>query len=42
MEKLRIFCVTNKEIKYLEKLNLSLAGVGKKKFKKEYITCLKW
>ena len=41
MEKLRIFCVTNKEIKNLEKLNLSLAGVGKKKFKKEYITCLK-
>ena len=31
MEKLRIFCVTNKEIKNLEKLNLSLAGVGKKK-----------
>ena len=35
MEKLRIFCVTNKEIKYLEKLNLSLAGVGKKKFSKK-------
>ena len=34
MEKLRIFCVTNKEIKHLEKLNLSLAGVGKKRFKK--------
>ena len=34
MEKLRIFCVTNKEIKYLEKLNLSLAGVGKKNLKK--------
>ena len=26
MEKLRIFCVTNKEIKHLEKLNLSLAN----------------
>lgn len=40
MKKLKIFCVTNKEIKYLEKLNLKLAGVGKKKFKKEYISCL--
>ena len=40
MEKLRIFCVTNKEIKHLEKLNLTLAGVGKKRFKKEYVTCL--
>jgi len=40
MEKLKIYCVTNKEIEYLEKLNLTLAGVGKKKFKKGYITCL--
>ena len=34
MEKLKIYCVTNKEIEYLEKLNLTLAGVGKKRFKK--------
>ena len=40
MKKLTIYCITNKEIKYLEKLNLTLAGVGKKKFKKNYITCL--
>ena len=34
MEKLKIFCITDKEIKYLEKLNLNLAGVGKKNLKK--------
>ena len=40
MDKLRIFCVTNKEIKNLEKLNLSLAGVGKRRFKKKYSSFL--
>ena len=40
MKKLKIFCVTNEEIKHLENLNLTLVGVGKKRFKKNYITCL--
>ena len=39
MKKLKIFCVTNEEIEYLENLNLTLAGVGEKKFKKNYVTC---
>ena len=39
MKKLKIFCVTNEEIKHLENLNLTLVGVGKKRFKKNYITC---
>ena len=41
MNKLQIYCVTNERIKYLEDSNLLLAGVGKKKFNKNYITCLK-
>ena len=40
MAKIKIYCVTNVELKYLEKLNLNLAGVGNKKFKKKYISCL--
>jgi len=39
MDELKIYCVTNKEVSYLENLNLILAGVGKKKFKKNYIDC---
>ena len=34
MAKMKIYCVTNVELKYLEQLNLNLAGVGNKKFKK--------
>ena len=34
MSKISIYCVTNVELKYLEELNLNLAGVGTKKFKK--------
>ena len=34
MAKIKIYCVTNVELKHLEKLNLNLAGVGNKKFKK--------
>ena len=38
---LKLFCVTNKQLNYLDSLPLILAGVGEKKFKKNYITCLK-
>tara|TARA_B100001121_G_C18681407_1_gene618722 strand:- start:229 stop:1026 length:798 start_codon:yes stop_codon:yes gene_type:complete len=41
MTKLKIFCVTNEQKKYLEKLPLILAGVGNKKFSKKYLSCLK-
>ena len=39
MNKLEIFCITNTEKSYLEKLNLKLVGVGKENFSKEYIQC---
>jgi len=38
---MHIFCVTNKELNYLEELPIKLVGVGRKKFSKKYITCLK-
>ena len=38
---LKLFCITNKQLNYLEDLPLILVGVGKKKFKKNYMTCLK-
>ena len=41
MEKLKIYCVTNEKFDYLEKLNLNLVGVGKKKFNKNYLLCRK-
>ena len=41
MNKLQIYCVTNEKVKYLEDTKLVLAGVGKKKFSKNYITCLR-
>ncbi len=41
MNKLQIYCVTNERLKYLEDSKLVLAGVGKKKFSKNYITCLR-
>ena len=37
---MEIYCVTNVELKYLEKLELNLAGVGSKKFNKRYISSL--
>ena len=40
MDKLKIFCITNKEKLYLEKLDLDLVGVGKENFPKKYIQCL--
>ena len=39
MSKLNIFCVTNKELKFLESLKIKLAGVGDKNFSKKYISC---
>ena len=41
MSKLKIFCVTNEKLNYLENLPLTLVGVGKKKFPRKYINCLK-
>ena len=41
MNKLKIYCVTNERVKYLEDTKLVLAGVGKKKFSKNYTTCLR-
>ena len=41
MNKLKIFCVTDVSSKLLEKLNLNLVGVGKKKFSKKYISVKK-
>ena len=41
MTRLKIFCVTNERRKNLENLPVILAGVGKEKFPKKYLTCLK-
>ncbi len=35
MNKLKIFCVTNEKLNYLENLPLTLVGVGKKKIPKK-------
>lgn len=40
MTNLKIYCVSDKPIASLEKLNLILAGVGQKNFPNNYITCL--
>ena len=39
MNNLKIFCVTNLPSSKLEKLNLTLAGVGKNDFSNNYINC---
>ena len=36
---LEIFCVTNKHLKFLEKIDYNLAAVGKDKFPPKYIKC---
>ena len=41
MKKLKIFCVTNKKLDYLENLDLNLVGVGKSKFNNKYLSCKK-
>ena len=40
MNRLKIFCITNKEKAYLEKLKLDLVAVGKESFSKKYIQCI--
>ena len=37
MSNLEVFCITNKKIDTLEKLNLKLVGVGKDDFPENYI-----
>tara|TARA_E500000178_G_scaffold348657_1_gene404112 strand:- start:327 stop:1121 length:795 start_codon:yes stop_codon:yes gene_type:complete len=39
MPNLDIYCVTDKEIPFLEKSNYKLAAVGKKKFSDKYLRC---
>ena len=39
MEKLKIYCVTDKILKNLENTNLILAGVGRANFPSNYLTC---
>tara|TARA_Y100000590_G_scaffold253378_1_gene284641 strand:+ start:479 stop:1303 length:825 start_codon:yes stop_codon:yes gene_type:complete len=39
INKLEIFCVTNKHYKFFEKTNYKLAAVGKDKFPDQYIRC---
>jgi hypothetical protein len=41
VKNLEIFCVTNKKLDYLEKLDLILVGVGKENFSEKYINCKK-
>ena len=37
MNRLNIFCVTDKPLKYLEDLDINLVGVGKGQFSQKYI-----
>ena len=39
MKKLKIYCVTDKIKKDLERTNLILAGVGKENFPSNYLSC---
>ncbi len=39
MSNLNIYCVTDKDIPFLEKSNYKLAAVGKKKFSDKYLRC---
>ena len=39
MKNLDIYCVTDKEVPFLEKSNYKLAGVGRKKFSEKYLRC---
>ena len=41
MNKIKIYCVTNEKVKHLEKTGLTLVGVGKKSFPRNYINCTK-
>ena len=39
MKKITFFCITNKQINNLEKLNFNLVGVGQDSFSEKYINC---
>ena len=39
INKPEIFCVTNKHLKFFEKIDYNLAAVGKDKFPPKYIKC---
>ena len=39
MSNLEIYCVTDKEIPFLEESNYKLAAVGKGKFSEKYLKC---
>lgn len=39
MSNLEIYCVTDKEVPFLEESNYKLAGVGRKKFSDKYLKC---
>ena len=39
MSNLKIYCVTNKKLDYLEKLPLNLVGVGNENFSNIYLKC---
>jgi hypothetical protein len=39
MENLKIYCVTNKEINYIEKKNYNFGWVGKEPAPNGYISC---
>jgi len=39
MSNLKMYCVTNKKLKFLENTKLILAGVGKEKFSNKYLRC---
>ena len=38
-DKLAIYCVTDKDLKFLRELDYNLAAVGKNKFSEKYIKC---
>ena len=39
MKNLKIYCVTNKKLDFLERMPFKLVGVGKEKFSQNYIRC---
>ena len=39
MSNLSLYCVTNKSSDFLEKLPMSLVGVGQNKFNERYLKC---
>ena len=39
MNNLKIYCVTNKKLNFLEKTSMKLVGVGKEEFSNNYLKC---